>query len=288
MPRFAYVNGSYVPHAQASVHIDDRGYQFADGVYEVWAVKAGVMLDEAGHFARLERSLAALDIAQPVSMPALKLIGRHLLRLNRISDAILYIQISRGVAPRDHPFPVVAPAPALIVTAKRLDWQKQDAQAEKGVGLISMPDERWARCDIKSTALLANVLAKQKARDAGGYEAMLTDEAGLVTEGSSSTIFMVDGDGGLVTRPLGPEILPGITRETVIDVARAENIAVTERAFSVDEAKAAREMFITSASGFVLPVVEIDHQPVGNGVPGSLATRLRRAYIARVDAVTRP
>jgi len=283
VPRFAYVNGAYVRHGDASVHIEDRGYQFADGVYEVCAVKDGKLLDEDGHFARLERSLAALDIDEPVPMHSLKLIGRHVLRLNRLQDAILYIQISRGVAPRDHAFPKTAPAPALVVTAKRLDWAKQDRLAEQGVGLISMADERWARCDIKSTSLLPNVLAKQKAKAEGGFEAMLKDEDGFVTEGSSSTIFIVDADGALVTRALGPEILPGITRETVIKIAADEKIPVIERPFTVADAQTAREVFITSASSFVLPVVQIDQKPVGNGNPGSVATRLRSAYIAQIE-----
>ena len=286
MPRFAFVNGRYVPHADAMVHIEDRGYQFADGVYEVCAVKNGVMLDEPGHMARLERSLAELHIAMPVSMTSLKLIGRQLLRQNRLTDAILYIQISRGVAARDHAFPKARLRPALVMTAKHIDWDKQDRLAEQGVGLISMADQRWARCDIKSTALLPNVLAKQKAKSEGAYEAMLVDDRGLVTEGSSSTIFIVDGNGVLVTRPLGPEILPGITRQSVLALAGEEGVRVEERPYTVEEAQAAREVFITSASGFVLPVVSIDEKPVGNGAPGSVSVALRAAYMAKNAPIT--
>jgi len=267
-----------VPHGDASVHIEDRGYQFADGVYEVFAVRGGRLLDETGHYARLERSLGELSIAAPMKREALRLIIRELLRRNRVHDGLLYLQITRGVAPRDHAFPNGV-KPALVMTAKSVDWEKADARARAGVAVRTFPDLRWQRCDIKSVSLLPNVLAKQAARLAGAHEAWLVDEAGLVTEGSSSNAWIVSGDGTLITRDLSAAILTGTIRQALMSVAAEHQIKVEERGFTVAEAKAAKEAFLTAATNFVMPVTEIDGSPVGNGRPGQISLRLRAAYL---------
>ena len=279
MSRFAYVNGRFVRHADAAVSIDDRGFLFGDAIYEVWSVRDGELLDANGHFQRLKRSLGELRIAQPVTLGALHLLIRELLRRNRVRDGLVYLQVSRGAARRDHVFPAAGTPPTLVMTAKRVDFNAADKRAEQGVGVISLPDQRWGRCDIKTVNLLPNVLAKQAAKEAGAFEAWQIDQAGLVTEGASSNAWIVTQDGVLVTRPADNAILHGITRATILTIARAEGYAVEERGFSLEEALAAREAFITSATTFVTPVVRIDDRPVGNGAPGSLATHLRRAYL---------
>ena len=279
MSRYAYVNSSFVPHRQASVHIEDRGFQFGDAVYEVWSVRDGRLLDEQGHFDRLYRSLDQLDILFERSQCALKVTIHELLRRNRIREGLVYLQISRGVAPRDHAFPAGNTPPTIVLTAKRFSFSAAARRAEQGVRVITQEDERWDRCDIKSVNLLANVLAKQAAREEGAYEAWLVDKDGLVTEGSSTTAWIVNADGELVTRPLDNHILHGITRKTVAAVAKALSIPLIERAFTPDEAKSAREAFITSASSFVMPVVQIDDKMIGNGAPGSLSLSLRDEYL---------
>ena len=212
MPRLAYVNGRFVPHAQAAVHIEDRGYQFADGVYEVWAVMGGRLSDSAGHFARLKRSLGELRIAMPMSVEALRIVLAESVRRNRLRNGLLYLQITRGVAPRDHPFPDPPPPPAIVITAKRTDPAANEARAMKGAGVISTPENRWGRCDIKTIGLLPNVLAKQAAREAGAIEAWYVDDLGLVTEGGSSNAWIVDAEGRLRTRDIQANILRGVTR----------------------------------------------------------------------------
>ncbi|MEQ9042358.1 MAG: D-amino-acid transaminase [Alphaproteobacteria bacterium] len=279
MSRIAYVNGRYLRHAEAAIHIEDRGYQFADGVYEVCGVRGGLLMDERLHLERLERSLGELRIALPVPLTALRFILREVIRRNRLSDGMVYFQITRGVAPRDHPFPPASVRPALTVTAKRLNMARVAAAVEKGVTVITMPDIRWARRDIKSVALLPNILAKQQAREAGAYEAWLVDDAGYITEGSSTNAWIVDREGRLVTRPAGPEILNGVTRKVLLAAARQEGIEVVERAFTPQEAKSAREAFISASSAILIPVTAIDGQPIGNGAPGSLSMRLREAYM---------
>lgn len=276
MPRYAYVNGRYLPHAQASVHIEDRGYQFADGIYEVVPVADGRMIDEGPHLDRLERSLAELRIAMPMARRALELIGRELLRCNGVKNGFIYIQVTRGVAPRDHAFPLNA-RPALVMTTKRINFADQP-KFTKGVSVVTTPDIRWARCDIKTVGLLPNCLAKQAAAEAGAYEALQVDSGGNVTEGSSSNAWIVAGDGTLVTRHLSDEILHGVTRRTILAIAVEEGVAFDERPFSVDEALGAREAFVTSASSFVTPVVKIDGKTVGDGAPGPLTTRLLAWY----------
>ncbi|MDO8840453.1 MAG: D-amino-acid transaminase [Parvibaculum sp.] len=285
MSRFAYVNGRYVRHAEAAIHIEDRGYQFADGVYEVCGLRGGRFMDEALHLERLERSLAELRIAMPVPVPALRHILREVVRLNRISNGLVYIQVTRGVAPRDHPFPATPVPPALVVTARRLNEARIAAAVEKGVAVVTMPDIRWARRDIKSVSLLPNILAKQAAREAGAYEAWLVDPQGFVTEGSSTNAWIVDGDGRLVTRPATCDILNGVTRRVLLEAAKAEGIEVVERAFTPEEAKSAREAFISASSAIIIPVVRIDGAPVGNAEPGLLTLRLREAY-GRVGHLT--
>jgi D-alanine transaminase len=278
MSRIAYVNGRYVPHAQAAVHVEDRGYQFADGVYEVCAVVDGLLIDEAAHLDRLDRSLAELRIDHPMPRTALRAVMREIVRRNRIRDGLIYMQVTRGVARRDHAFPANV-RPALVVTAKAISPGKLDANAAKGVAVATMPDIRWGRCDIKSVGLLPNVLAKQAAREAGAFEAWLVDRDGYVTEGSSTNAWIVDQDGNLVTRDVSNEILRGITRQSLIEAAKEAGVRIVERRFTVEEAKRAREAFITSATAYVTPVVRIDDAVIGNGEPGSIALRLRRLYL---------
>jgi D-alanine transaminase len=278
MSRIAYVNGRYVPRSEAGVSIEDRGYQFADGVYEVCEVRAGRLIDERRHMARLDRSLSELRIARPMSSAALSFVLHETVRRNRVRDGIVYLQITRGVAPRDFPFPPADTLPSVVVTARSNDLAKLAQFAADGITVITVPDIRWQRVDIKSVSLLPNVLAKQAARDKGAREAWLVDGQGRITEGASSNAWIVSKDGTLITHPLGRDILPGITRSVVIDVVKAQGIAFEERAFTVEEAYAAREAFVTSASQIVQPVVSIDGQPVGNGAPGLVASALRREY----------
>lgn len=284
MGRVAYVNGRFVPHAQATVHIEDRGYQLADAVYEVWALFDGKLADADGHFVRLERSLSEVRIAMPMSRRALTLVLRETVRRNRVRDGLLYLQVSRGVAPRDHAFPSIPVRPAVVITAKALDRAAVEARAAKGVSVVTTPETRWGRCDIKSVGLLPNVLAKQKAKEAGAAEAWFVDELGFVTEGSASNAWIVDADGRLRTRDTNANILRGVTRRTLLDVIAREGLEVDERPFTPADAVAAREAFITGAGSLVLPVVAVDGQPIGNGAPGPLATRLRRLYIDEARA----
>jgi len=278
MSRIAYVNGRYLPHAQAAVSIEDRGYQFADGVYEVCEVRDGRLVDETRHMARLDRSLRELRMARPMSAKALSHVLRETVRKNRVRDGIVYVQVTRGVAPRDFPFPAAGTRSSLVVTSRSFDRARLEAQAEKGIDVVTVPDVRWQRVDIKSVALLPNVLAKQIARDKGAREAWMVDGQGCITEGASSNAWIVTRDGVLVTRPLDTGILPGITRSVVMDEVKALGIKVEERAFTVAEAYAAREAFVTSASQIVMPVVSIDGKSVGNGAPGLITSSLRRDY----------
>ena len=278
MSRIAYVNGRYLPRHLATVHIEDRGYQFSDGVYEVCEVRAGRLADERLHLARLERSLSELRIAMPMSLVALGAVLRETVRRNRVRDGIVYLQITRGVARRDHAFPPVGTAPSVVVTARNLDLAGNEKTAADGIGVITVPDNRWERVDIKSISLLPNVLAKQAAREQGAKEAWFVDRAGRVTEGSSTNAWIVTKDGELVTRPADHGILRGITRTVLLDLIKEHGLRFTERAFTVEEAYGAREAFVTSASLIVMPVVRIDGRPVGNGAPGLVATALRRDF----------
>jgi D-alanine transaminase len=278
MSRIAYVNGRYVPHGEAQVHVEDRGYQFADGVYEVVCVRGGRLVDEDGHLVRLERSLRELRIAQPMRRSAIEHILREMVRRNRIVDGLVYMQVTRGVARRDHPFPKSGTPPAIVMTAKATR-PIAAAILDKGVAVLSMPDTRWERCDIKSVSLLPNILSKQTAREAGAYEAWLIDDAGMVTEGSSTNAWIVTAAGEIVTRQLSHDILGGITRASLMVLAQGVQLRIVERPFSLEEAYQAAEAFITSASSFVMPVVKIDGRSVGRGVPGPVAQRLRQLYM---------
>ncbi len=278
MSRIAYVNGAYVPHRQACVHIEDRGYQFADGIYEVWAVQNGKLIDREGHFTRMDRSLSELQITKPMSHASLMPVLHEIVRKNRVKDGLVYLQITRGVSPRDHPFPKNV-RPSIVITAKSLNAQKAEQFAGKGVAVATMRDERWARCDIKSVSLLPNILAKQAAKEKGAYEAWMVDQTGMVTEGSSSNAWIITKDGVLVTRNLSTEILGGITRERVLMLAAERQLTVKERAFSVAEAKEAREAFMTSSINLVTPIIRIDEKAVADGKPGPMACALRKDYL---------
>jgi len=277
MSRVAYVNGRYVPHRQAVVHVEDRGYQFADGVYEVIAVERGRLVDEVPHLERLDRSLAEIRIRPPMTRAALRSVMREVLRRNRIDEGILYIQMTRGVAPREHAFPARGDT-ALVMTAKRARGRPPSV-VEDGVRVITLPDIRWGRCDIKTIALLPNVLAKQQAREGGAYEAWLVDRQSHVTEGSSTNAWIVTKAGRLVTRSATHAILNGITRQSVIRLAKSDGLALEERPFTVAEAKAAREAFLTSTTSQVLAVTEIDDEVIANGKAGSFTLKLRALYL---------
>lgn len=284
MSRIAYVNGRFVPKSEAFVHIEDRGYQFADAVYEVWALFGGKLADAEGHFARLERSLSELRIPMPMGRAALTQVLRETVRRNRIREGLVYLQVSRGVATRDHAFPAEGTRPAVVITVSRVDRAATEARAAKGVAVVTTPENRWGRCDIKTVGLLPNALAKQKAREVGAVEAWFVDDLGLVTEGASSNAWIVDGDGVLRTRDTNANILRGVTRHSLIEVIREAGLKVEERPFTPEEALGAREAFITGAGTLVLPVVAVDGKPVGDGVPGPIAARLRRLYIERAKA----
>lgn len=280
MARIAYVNGRYRPLLSETVAPEDRGYQFADGVYEVIKVLRGVFCDLERHLDRLQRSLAALEIAPPMGRRALVSVLGETLRRNRLSDALVYLQVTRGSAPRNHLFPKSA-RPSLVVTVRRPAFPRA-REREEGVGVITLPDLRWGRCDIKSISLLPNVLARQSAGAAGCREAWLIDRDGRVTEGSASNAYIVDGSGRLITHPLSERILGGVTRSVVLELARDEGIEVVEEPFSLDEARRAREAALTSTSSWLLPVTAIDGRPVSNGMPGHVVRRLMDRYAAHL------
>ena len=278
MSRVAYVNGRYLPHASARVHVEDRGYQFSDGVYEVCEVRGGHLVDERRHLDRLDRSLHALQMKAPMGRAAMQIVLRETLRRNLVRDGLVYLQVTRGVARRDHAFPPPGTTPGFVVTARSLDRAKLDLAAANGVSVITVPDNRWERVDIKSISLLPNVLARQAARDQGAKEAWFVGTDGFVTEGSSSNAWIVTGQGEIVTRPATPGILGGITRGVVLDVAARQGLQVVERGFTVSEALQAREAFLTAASQIVMPVVTIDGRKIGDGRPGPVATALRAHF----------
>ncbi len=278
MSRIAYVNGRYLPFREAKIHVEDRGYQFADGVYEVCEVRGGKPVDERRHLARLERSLGELRIALPMPLTALDVVLREVVARNRIGYGMVYLQITRGVARRDHAFPVPAPPPALVVTARSLNSGRNEALAAKGIAVISVPDNRWGRVDIKTIGLLPNVLARQAAVEQGARDAWFVDRDGAVTEGASTNAWIVTGEGTVVTRPADHAILRGITRTVLFEVIKARGLVVEERAFTLQEAYTAREAFVTAATQIVVPVVRIDGRPVGDGRPGPVATALRADF----------
>lgn len=279
MARDAYVNGRYVPHARAAVHVEDRGFQFADGVYEVVCIRQGRLIDEDGHLDRLDRCLSELRIAWPCERRVLRLIMRRLLERNGVRDGLIYIQVTRGVAPRDFRFPAAA-RPTLVMTTRRAALA---LHARTGVRVITIADIRWKRRDLKTVGLLAQVLGKQEAAERGAFEAWQVDEDGFVTEGTSSNAWILTADGALVTRPASEDILNGITRQSILRIAAAEGLRFEERPFSLEEAYAAREAFVSSATSFVTPVLWIDDRTVGDGTPGPLGRRLLEAYVAHAS-----
>jgi len=282
--RVAYVNGRFEPMRSAAVGVEDRGFQFADGIYEVWAVLDGRLADADGHYARMDRSLGELRIGSPMSRDALLAALRETVRRNRVVDGLLYLQVTRGEARRDHVFPAASTRPTVVMTCKSLSPAALEASGRDGVAVITQPDIRWGRCDIKIVGLLPNVLAKQAAKEAGAAEAWLVDDAGFVTEGGSTNAWIVDGEGALRTRSTQSNILRGVTRTNLLRIAEREGMAVDERAFDVDEAKTAKEAFFTAASAFLTPVVRIDGTTVGDGRPGPVTARLRALYLANARA----
>ncbi|MBB5372850.1 D-amino-acid transaminase [Acidocella aromatica] len=281
MPAIAYVNGRYLPLHQASVNVEDRGYQFGDGIYEVLYVYRGRLVDEALHLQRLARSLGEIELPRPMSAAALRIVIGEVLRRNRIETGLVYMQVTRGVARRDHPIPSPAPRPSLVITARRKPEPPADI-ADWTAEAITLPDERWGRCDIKSTNLLPNVLARTEAKRAGAYEAILYDTNGNVTEGAASTVWIVTREGTLLTRNLDRHILPGCTRAALVEALQHQGIEFEEREVSLDELCAAREIVLTSATSFVKPVVRLDGKPIGNGGPGATATALFELYLRRL------
>lgn len=282
MPRYAYVNGRYLSHAQAQVHIEDRGYQFADGVYEVILIHDGRLIDEEPHLDRLGYSLDELRIRWPMARSALRLVLRELIARNGVAHGTVYLQVTRGVAARDHKFPAHA-TPSLVATTRRQKPPSTAALAA-GVAVVTQPDIRWRRCDIKSVSLLPNILGKQAAAEAGAFEAWLVDGDGCITEGSSTNAWIVTRAGRLITRNLSAAILSGITRLAVLQFVQSQGIVFEERRFSVAEAKEAAEAFITSTTSLVLPVTRIDGQVIGDGKPGPLTTKLRDGYLRHLSA----
>ena len=278
MPRFAYVNGRYIRHADAAVHVEDRGYQFADGVYEVCEVRHGMIVDLTRHLDRLDRSLTEIRIGWPMARAALVGVIREVLRRNRVRNGLFYLQVTRGVAKRDHVFPGAGTQPSVVVTAKSTDPRVMAAKYESGVKAITVSDNRWDRVDIKTVGLLPNALARQQAKEAGAQEAIYVDADGIVKEGAATNLWIVDGNGTLVTRPADHGILKGITRTTLRDVADSLGLSVEERPFDVADMLAAREVFLTGATTICLPLVEIDGVPIANGHPGITAQKIRDAF----------
>ncbi len=275
--RTVYVNGAYVPEAEANVSIFDRGFLFADGVYEVTSVLGGKLIDFPGHAARLKRSLTELGMAVPLSEAELLEIHQELVRINEIDDGLVYLQITRGAADRDFAYPSKDTPQTVVLFTQTKPGLASSMQAEKGIAVITVPDQRWGRRDIKTVQLLYPSMAKMAAKAAGADDAWMVED-GFVTEGTSNNAYIVK-DGVIITRHLGTEILHGITRAAVLRFAREAQMKVEERAFTVAEAQGAEEAFITSASSFVMPVVALDGAEIGTGQPGPVAKRLREIYI---------
>ncbi len=284
MSRIAYVNGRYLKFRDAKVHIEDRGYQFADGVYEVCEVRGGRLIDERRHLERLKRSLSEIRIRMPMSPAALGIVLREVVAKNRIGYGIVYLQITRGVARRDPAFPPPEVPPTVVATARSLNRARNEALAEKGIAVVSVPDNRWGRVDIKTIGLLPNVLARQAAIDRGARDAWFVDRDGKITEAASANAWIVTAGGALVTRHADHAILRGITRGVTLDVVKAQGLTVEERGFTLAEAYAAREAFETSATQIVMPVVSIDGHSIGDGKPGPVATALRREFHRYAEA----
>jgi D-alanine transaminase len=283
MSHVAYVNGRYLPLRHAVVNIEDRGYQLSDGVYEVCVVRDGRLIDEARHMRRLARSLGELSIRSPMEPSALAVVLREVVRRNRVSNGIVYLQVTRGVAPRNHQFPSETVKPSVVVTARSVDIAKANETAAEGIAVVTTPDIRWRRVDIKTVSLIGNVLAKQKAREAGAAEAWFVDDEGYVTEGASSNAWIVTSEGVLTTHGVNNAILRGVTRDVVLDLLQQKGLRFEERHFTVAEALEAKEAFITSAGNLVMPVVKIDGQVIGSGRSGTLSLELRRLFFTQAD-----
>lgn len=282
MSRIAYVNGQYLPHDHAEIHIDDRGYQFGDGIYEVVSIINGHLADQEWHLDRMEYSLSELNIPMPMTRAAMKIVIGNLIRMNKITNGLIYFQITRGVMRRDHAFNAML-RPQLVMTAKTLP--RLSKQMIDPVKVITVPDQRWQRRDIKTLQLLPNCLAKTKAMEKGAYEALMVDHDGLITEGSSSNAWIVTDQGELITRPATYDILSGITRKAILDIADKRNLKIVERGFSVEEAQKAAEVFVSSATSLVTPVYMVDDVKIGNGDTGPVALALRQAYFDHVSAL---
>jgi D-alanine transaminase len=278
MTRIAYVNGRYVRHADAMVHVEDRGYQFADGVYEVCEVRHSMIVDMTRHLDRLGRSLSELRIDWPMHRAALVRVIREVLRRNRVNNGLFYLQVTRGVAKRDHVFPAPGTKPSIVVTAKNTNPAVIAAKNANGIKTITVPDNRWDRVDIKTVGLLSNALVRQQAKEAGAQEAIYLDANGIVKEGAATNVWMVDSDGTLLTRPAEHGILRGITRTTLMDIAKTLDLNIREEEFSVEKMLSAREVFITAATSICFPVIEIDGKTIANGHPGSVSQKIREAF----------
>lgn len=283
MSRIIYVNGRYRPYREAAIHAEDRGFQFADGVYEVCEIYSGKLVDEARHLARLKRSLSELRMRAPMSFESMGVVLRETIRRNCVRDGFLYLQVTRGVARRDFAFPAEDVAPTFVCFARVVKRQSGDQLAATGIAAITLPDIRWKRPDIKSVSLLPNALARQSAKEAGAREAWLVDNQGFVTEGAASNAWIIDKEGTLITRPAGKGILSGVTRSVVLDLAKREGYRVIERSFTVQEALDAKEAFVTAATAIVMPVVRIDGHSIGNGSPGTFVTELRKLFHSQAE-----
>ncbi|MEM8950078.1 MAG: D-amino-acid transaminase [Pseudomonadota bacterium] len=282
MPNIAYVNGEFLPEDQAKVSIFDRGFLFGDGIYEVTPVIDGRLVDRAAHMGRLKRSLGEVRIDPPVPFEEIDALQAMLVEKNGVTEGRVYLQVSRGVAERDFPFPK-DPRPSLVMFARQASFVDTEA-SRRGIRVKTVPDLRWKRRDIKTVMLLASAMAKQEAIEAGFDDAWMVED-GLVTEGSSNNAYIVK-DGVIKTRHLSNDILPGCTRRALLALVDETEVKVEERPFSPDEARSADEAFITSATNLVMPVVGIDDQMLGDGAPGPITKRLRQLYIdhARSEA----
>lgn len=279
--KIAYVNGQFVPENEARISVFDRGFLFGDGIYEAVSVINGKLIDVAPHLARLDRSLKAVGMLTQHSHDEIIAILRELVAKNSFREGLLYFQITRGVAPRAFNFPADSVASSLVAFTLPMPLLDRDDVIE-GVKIISVPEQRWKRRDIKSIGLLPQCLGKQAASELGCYEAIMVED-GMITEGTSSSFYIVK-DSILITRPLSSSILPGVTRRAVLALAEHDGVEIEERLFSLEEAYAADEACLTAASNFVMPVVEIDGKPIGNGKPGKLVMRLREHYIEQALA----
>lgn len=278
MTRIVYVNGAYQRYEAAAIHVEDRGFQFADSIYEVIEVRDRQLVDATRHLARLQRSLRELAIAQPMSDAALLHVIRRVIARNRVRDGVIYLQVSRGAGPRNFAFPDEDTAPSLIVIARAQPRSLIEETAETGIWVKTMPDIRWRRSDIKTVMLLPACLAKDAARREGAGEAWFVDDEGYVTEGASSNAWIVTTEGRLRTRQTDERILSGVTRLTTRDVARTLGLTIEDKPFTVEEAMRAHEAFVTSASNGVMPVVAIDGETIGNGSPGPISRQLRAKF----------